>query len=196
MTEIIKHLFLKHNNIHHNFYIFRHHLNFPLIIFNCTQSESIIEQRNERWREYIDIEGLDNAIVEKWWKKWSKWPRYLVVHQLQPFDWSAENGLPHKNDPLGPRQDWFSELMTRRAILPHENQGEGFDGPSLRSQRYFFTWEPGLRRHLVRFCFTKKSSRPLSNTEPSATCACGNFSPSPSSFTLQDDCLLESFSGV
>lgn len=47
------------------------------------------------------------------------------VHQLQPFDWSAENGLPHKNDPLGPRQDWFSELMTRRASLPHENQGEG-----------------------------------------------------------------------
>lgn len=69
MTEIIKHLFLKYNNIHHNFYIFR--LLAPLefstydIQLHAIRIDRKLEQRNERSREYIDIEGLDNAIVEK-----------------------------------------------------------------------------------------------------------------------------------
>lgn len=114
-------------------------------------------------------------------RKWSKWARYPVYTSCNPLTDRRGTGFPIKMIPLGPRQDWFSELMTRWASLPHENQkrrGGGGSMDPLSAPKGIFLPGPGLRRHLVRFCFTKKSSRPLSNTEPSATCACGNFSSS------------------
>lgn len=136
--------------IYHNFYIFAFWRQFEF--FTNTQyykqSESMITKREIK--ECINTKELDSwtmherSLKNGSGRKWSKWARYPMYTSCNPLTDRRGTGFPIKMIPLGPRQDWFSELMTRRASLPHENQkrrrGGRFDGPSLRSQRYFFTW--------------------------------------------------------